>query len=83
MTDTPFWILKSIVALERTSKWTETRNKNVPNFSKQGPSNQCISSFWMNTELCLALWPLANEWNHDDCNENKYFICEGIPKKGS
>lgn len=80
MIDEPFWISNSIVALERPSQWTST--KNVPESSKWKPINRCISSFWMNTELCFALWPLANEWNHEGCNEKNYFICEETPSSG-
>lgn len=80
--DKPFWIIKSLVAIEQTSRWTETENTNVFTSAKRTPSNQCISRFWMNKELCTALRPIANEWSHDDCNQEKFFICERSPDNG-
>ncbi|KAG4070524.1 hypothetical protein HA402_012314 [Bradysia odoriphaga] len=67
--DEPFWISKSMAVMASNSD-------SKPSVSTLDSSNQCISWGWTNSELCCALWPLANEWSHEDCSEEIYFICQ-------
>ncbi len=78
--DQQFWIAKSMVAFETAAALTKTTK--LPNVSTQELNNQCTSWYWINVELCSALWPLANEWSHEDCHEEKHFICEQMHENG-
>lgn len=75
-----FWISKSALAHEGAFQWSTS--KNIPSSSKWNRSNRCVLWYWMNVELCFALWPLTNEWNYDKCDNKKYFICERFRKRG-
>lgn len=74
MFDEDFWISQSKLTPKGAFDWTA--NKNIPKFSNWEPGNQCMLWYWMNVELCYALWPVTNELNYDHCDKRKYFICE-------
>ncbi|KAJ6635344.1 hypothetical protein Bhyg_13929 [Pseudolycoriella hygida] len=76
ITDQQFWISKSKVALKSACEQLKTQTIPAAKFSSKNSINQCITWYWMNVELCLGLWPLTNRWNHENCREGKYFICE-------